>query len=64
MTRKPTPAQQATYTYLADRTDVAHVRVAWDGKVMLLGISMKRAADEASCVRMYRISPDGTAVGV
>jgi hypothetical protein len=65
MARKLTPAQQATFFDLTDRDGVVHFREAWDGKTLLLGVGMAPDPEtNVSTTRMYRVFPDGRAVGV
>jgi hypothetical protein len=59
MPRKMTPQQTATWQALKDQDKVSHVRSAWDGKTLLLGVGFATGT-----TLMYRITPDGVAKGV
>ena len=64
--KQPNAAQQATIADLAtSRPGYIWHRIAWEGKTVLMGVAFEgEGAGAVSTTRMYRITPDGKAVGV
>lgn len=63
--KTPNAAQQAAIADLAtSREGYIWHRICWEGKTVCMGVAFEGKDGGQSVTRMYRITPDGKAVGV